>query len=1158
VKHRVDLWKEKLPMEENNLSLTDIVFREMSKILLPLQNLNSKERVTDLLLELGWELPNKMMLDVSFPNLLENVNLLNNAVYAIEAADTTQDRLIKTISLIDAIKSTVDVIYEARTVLSSALDQLQELKEFKETSGIVEEFPIRLLDYLVSIYLQSFYPKGYSIIVLAGLLEDKQNSAFYRIIWDRLPLIFSDPKSLLNKTYDWDTDFKGKDFLRRLDLLMRAFLIPGGMYNKSQTIDDVAQPVISEELRIPIYQESIWPEKYEEAGINISLLPKIDDNNLSGLAITPYVFGTDRSILDLTNRWVLDFSGNASLEKNLSITIRPPNNIELTPGSFDLSEHSFKVEIKERKELIRKLLILGSENASHFSVEGIKLSVLASQVGQSKDYASQLNIEKISLVIAKGDEDGFLAKLLPEKPLEIDGNLILGFSSKKGFYISGGAGLGQNFEYTFQVQKSLGPIFIETFDLGLSTKDNLALVTAVSGTASIGPVKASLIKIGMKTTLDFSKPGLLGNADLSMDFKPPEGVGLEIDANIVKGGGGLIVENGNYSGWLDLEINKKIRLQAICIITTTRSPDGLKTFSFKILGFAEFPAVQIGFGFSISGVGLAIAINCRMNEERLRGAVYDGSLSSLLFPTNLAENASQIIGAIKEFFPEQENTYIIGAMAKLGWGAGEPIITADVGIFLEFGTGLRIALAGIGCANLPNAQSPFLCLRFQVLGLIDFNNKTFSIDATINGSRLMEWALDGSMALRSSWGDKKRFALSIGGFYPGYKPPDGFPSLDRISLAIGTGNPKIQLLCYLAITENSVQIGAALILYWHKKYDWPVGHIEVDGAVGFDALFQFSPFFSFETKFYAAFCLKRNGDSFMSVDLRLRLSGPNNYHAVGKAKVEICRVGVTVEFDKEFGSKRLETKKTVNPIEILIRELENEKNWFVRRLEDQDQDTILLDEERAPEVTERVEPLGTICFKQRAIPLQISIEKIGNADSEGNERFLDIKSDAGKKDEDIFEFFAPGEFEELSDEEKISAPAFEEMKCGIAITGGNEIECKFDSIHTRNVEHELKLPDTVSPSDGGRRFSPCFKTPALERMILTTGRNLHTNKPSLLKEFDKADSFEVKEQKVATIDDSFHASTTPTTYAQTRQEYKKNGGANTISYIIDSARARNN
>src|SRR5205814_4644429 len=100
-------------------------------------------------------------------------------------------------------------------------------------------------------------------------------------------------------------------------------------------------------------------------------------------------------------------------------------------------------------------------------------------------------------------------------------------------------------------------------------------------------------------------------ANLTFAFKPPNGVGLAIDAGVVKGGGYLYFDfdKEEYAGALELMISGWLRLTAVGLVTT-RMPDGSKGFSLLIIITAEFgTGIQLGMGFVLVGVGGLLGVN---------------------------------------------------------------------------------------------------------------------------------------------------------------------------------------------------------------------------------------------------------------------------------------------------------------------------------------------------------------------------------------------------------------------------------------------------------------------------------------------------------------------------------------------------------------------
>src|SRR5215211_9208795 len=96
---------------------------------------------------------------------------------------------------------------------------------------------------------------------------------------------------------------------------------------------------------------------------------------------------------------------------------------------------------------------------------------------------------------------------------------------------------------------------------------------------------------------------------------------------------------------------------------------------------------------------------------------------------------SRIISDIRQIFPPMNDRFLICPMAKLGWGTPS-IITLEMGLLLEIPVP-RIIILGVLKALLPEENVPLLRLQVNFLGIIDFENKYLSFDATLYDSRLL-------------------------------------------------------------------------------------------------------------------------------------------------------------------------------------------------------------------------------------------------------------------------------------------------------------------------------------------------------------------------------------------------------------------------------------
>ncbi len=616
----------------------------------------------------------------------------------------------------------------------------------------------------------------------------------------------------------------------------------------------------------------------------------------------------------------------------------------------------------------------------------------------------------------------------------------------------------------------------------------------------------------------------------------PNGVGIIVDTRQMSGGGYMYAANENFSGVFDLSVMDTISLSVVAI-AITRMPDGREIFSFKLLGNATFPPVQLGLGFMLTGLGVFAAVNCRMNETALRDAVYGRSLRAALFPSNVTANAVTVIADLNRFFPPCDNYYILGAMVELGWGPGKPLVHADLGVFIETGASSRVAIAGLVWAILPTEEHPLLELRVQALGIIDFNAKTLSIDASLFGSRIMDWTLNGDVAIRTGWGDNPRFLLSAGGFHPCYRPPSDLPDMRRLSMVLGD-NPRIEFNNYIAIAEQTVQFGAGVYFSYTKKISLLVTSIKfaVIGYAAFDALFQFDPFL-FHIIMQAGLAVKVNKKNVASIDVKLDIKGPNPYDISGYGKISVLCVTLKVKFDFTVGKKKPEISAgSIDPYHILKNELAEPGNWIFTPLTAKPDGVIGIPENQfsVRSSTDAVPPSGIkACFSQKSLPLGVKIHKFGNAKLAGAANYFDVKVSEGAGGSNVQEHFTRGQYFNLREEEQLSGTAFEKMKSGVLFEVSNGFEMNGTLKHCPTGYDTSILPDL--PEEYSKTYAktatigtqtekskpivikPVVRTPNIIRVsktamngsIKATGNRCYSSTPLLVKKMEKL-SFEVQ------------------------------------------------
>lgn len=528
-----------------------------------------------------------------------------------------------------------------------------------------------------------------------------------------------------------------------------------------------------------------------------------------------------------------------------------------------------------------------------------------------------------------------------------------------------------------------------------------------------------------------------GSVDLSVDVAPPTGVSLGVKAGPVSGRGLISYERsvGRYSGALLLSIGD-ISLAALGVLDT-RAP-GVPDYSFLIVISARFTPVPLGFGFTLSGVGGLCGIQRAVSVEALQAGVRSGSLAPLLFPGDPAVGISQLVTGLQTVFPPTRDRYVFGPMFKLGWGT-PTLVTADLGIILQLPAPIIIALIGQLSATFPKPEAAIVVLHIDILGVLDTGEKRLSIDASLRDSRVGPFALTGDMALRLHWGAESDFALSIGGFNPTFKPPPNFPTLRRLAISLGSGsNPRISLSAYFALTPNTLQVGARAEIYAEAAGFNILGYLE------FHALFIFSPF-HFRFDFAAGVALRRGSTVLAGVSVVGLIEGPRPWHVKGSASITILFFDISVDFETTFGAPSLEAPtETLDPWTLLEPALGDVRNWSAPLPEGRSRGVILAASDRDPAQL-RLDPFSRLAVQQKELPLDQRITKLGERHVATPTRFvlgalrLGGSEAAGSgtviETEALTGAFAAGQFQALTDAEKLSRPSFEPMQAGARVGG---------------------------------------------------------------------------------------------------------------------------
>lgn len=637
-----------------------------------------------------------------------------------------------------------------------------------------------------------------------------------------------------------------------------------------------------------------------------------------------------------------------------------------------------------------------------------------------------------------------------------DFDLVFGWDGAPTINLTDDGVTGATFEKVIPINKTfLGALEVELIKFILTASgEQLKMDTTINANLAIGPLYGAVEGAGFSTIIDFpSGGGNLGPADISFDLVAPTGMAISMGAGDSEKAGFSV------SGYLSYDKDKKTYKGALGIvfaeinlsaygILALELPGGKEGFSLIIVISIEFsPAIQIGFGFSVKGVGGLLGLHRTMQTQVLRLGVKDDTLDNILFPAPpIAEKAPQILSVMDSAFPIEEDQFVFGPLALITWGS-ESLMSIELGVIIELDRPFRIVILGVFKLLMPAEGKELLKLQVNFLGEINFTQKYITFDASIYDSRLLSLSLMGDMLVRIFWGDNGGFLISVGGFHPLFNRPANMmlpEKITRLTISlVDTKNLKIGVEAYFAVSSNSVQVGIRghlFVIAWE---------FTVEGSIGFDVLIYFKPKFRFMASIYASFSVKFKNITLLGVALEFNLEGPGPFHAFGRGEVKILGMGKSVNFDETFGQKKTTSLPSIDVGAALKEALEDFNNWesilpnrnsisvTIRKMEGMDDQVV-------------IHPVGSLRVSQKIVPLDRVIQQFGNANPLGATLFR-LKSI--KVGTNAFalkaakEQFAPAQYFKYDESQILKEASFKEYKSGAII----DLESSGDSIISDKV-----------------------------------------------------------------------------------------------------------
>ena len=850
---------------------------------------------------------------------------------------------------------------------------------------------------------------------------------------NHLVKLFQDPAGLTRELYQWgDPAFDGRAFLTRLERYLRSYEIPAFI------LQPPGQPPILESMLLSMQANTA----VAPPGMGFELrLPASYSVNKPFALVGPWSLQ-----VSFTGAYAAGLQG--LVQSNGDFKVRPPT------GTVNATANASLIGRKPSGAM----QIIGLPGGTRLEVAqitaGVGVRVAFNTATGTADVSPEVTaaLDHMKLVISLSGGDGFLKSAIPASSIEAEFSLS-GRLNRDGFAVTGSGKI----EVLLPTHISLGPLEIQSicFVARLFDPDPVTLELSAGLKFSLGPLVAVVERMGAKGAfkLPANGGGNAGPVQFELGFKPPEGVGLSIDAGAVRGGGYLYFnfEKEEYAGVLQLKILEMISITAIALITT-RMPDGSSNFSLLVIISVEFvPGIQLGLGFTLIGLGGLLGLNRTMLLEPLMNGVRTGTINSIMFPQgDIIANAPRIISDLRAIFPPYVGRFLIGPMAKLGWGT-PTLVSVSLGVIIEIPG--NIAIIGILRLAIPTPDAALIIIQVAFAGAIEFDRKRLFFFATLFDSRLLFLTLEGGMGLLLGWGDDASFVFSVGGFHPRFNPPPlPFPSPDRLAITIiNTPAEMVRVIAYFAVTSNTVQIGAA------AEIRFGLEDFGIEGHLGFDALFQFSPFY-FIIEVNISLRLNVFGLDVLSVRVDLSLEGPSPWRARGTGHVSLLFFEISADFDVTWGDSAETTLPPIAIVPLLQAEFDKRENWTAALPAGR---KLMVALRAATEMPNQLvmHPLGSLRVSQRLLPLALALDKFGTQKPSDAKRFELLVSGGGlAKIGDTREKFAMAQFVKMDDATKLSRPSYESGNGGLELSAAGA-QMATSHMSRRIVRYEIVLID---------------------------------------------------------------------------------------------------
>lgn len=1011
------------------------VIDEMVLVLAPLvEAAQAPDDFIRLLAELGWTV-------ASIPSPL--FDLATAGASLLDALGSEPEE-IPTVQLLDAIGRLAASVENIHTRPDSVFPSSVDVAAFKQTIGR------DLFDYCVVEYLLRHRFTLGRVLKVIGIvqLNDVPASGLRQayqhryVNWAEAGTLLTDPVTGFREAYAWRTAAPQLPHaLSDVAAVLEAYSLSLSYFvltpEQLAFADAGAAAPLPGQFGIALdLDEALGVPAGGSAGVQFFVRGATAERG-PAIAIVPFADLSGPLGPALDDQPSLDVTGSADLTQGFAVTLTPGSEPKLDAGFVGGGAATTPTDLRVTLTVPPspgepERIIVGTPDASRLSLHTVTVSAGAALVSADQLEAFvEIGFQKLRVVVkpAADEADSFLASLLGPDGISTELSPGLRLSSISGFHLTGSASL----EGSFPVDVQLGPVELQAISVALKpAAQGVDFEVGASVGVELGPFAVVVDHVGFALNARFPDPpiGNLGPLDVAFGFLPPTDLGLSVNAGVIAGGGFLSRDptSGRYAGVLDLRA-EDIDITAIGMLDT-KLPSGRGGYALVLALEATFPAVQIGFGFALIGVGGLLALNRRVDVDVLRGRLAAGTAGRILAPQDPLRNAPALLADLDAVFPVAPGVTVVGPTAQLTWAG---FVHFDIGVFIELPGPTRVVLLGSAHAEIKQDGRAYLSIRVDIVGVVDLRAETSAFDAVLIDSHLMGMLdLTGGAAFRLSWGAQPYAVLTVGGFNPAYNPaPLSFPAtLTRIAMVHGKPTDQLYLRFegYFALTSNTLQFGASVEAAIND------GDFAIHGSLAFDALIQFVPF-HFEFDIRASVSVAYKGHTLAGLTLTGSLTGPGPVVLKAKVCIELLFFDICYSGTYELGPS---SPPPVPPAPDLFATLLTELTDPTRLRAAGTPDPLVRLAPPDPSLTTPVVgPTATVVWEQHRAPLDLLLTRIGGTPLAAPAQVTVTSTATASPQPD---WFAPGQFLDLTDDQSLTQPGYELLTSGMRLAGPGSVD----------------------------------------------------------------------------------------------------------------------